>query len=92
MEKFEELLNSLKDSLKKTITTESSADDIQKVDDLTKQADDILAEHKALVEEHKKMKDLYIKNVMSYGSADKPKDESTPRTLEEIAKEVTAKK
>ena len=92
MPKFEELIEALKDSLKKQITTESTTDQIASINALEKQVDDLSASHQTLVDEHKKMKELYIQNVVNYGSADKPKDQSTPRTLEEIAREVLAKK
>lgn len=91
MEKFIDLINALKAELNKQITTDSSTEQIEAIDSLKKKVDDIESSHNELVEEHKKMKDLYIKNVVNYGSADKPKDEnSTPKTLEEIAKEVLA--
>ena len=92
MEKFEELIEALKDDLKKQITTESTTDQIATIEKLEKQVDDLASSHQTLVDEHKKMKDLYIQNVVNYGSAEKPKDQSTPRSLEEIAKEVLAKK
>ena len=92
MEKFEELIEALKDSLKKQITTESTTDQIASINALEKQVDDLSASHQILVDEHKKMKDLYIQNVVNYGSAEKPKDQNTPRSLEEIAREVLAKK
>lgn len=92
MEKFEELIKALKDDLKKQITTESTTDQIATIEKLEKQVDDLSASHQILVDEHKKMKDLYIQNVVNYGSAEKPKEQGTPRSLEEIAKEVLAKK
>ena len=88
---FNELLQACKDSLKKTITTESTTEEIASVEALDKQLDQLGESHQQLVAEHKKMKDIYIEKVLNYGTSQKPREEGTPRSLEEIAQEIISK-
>ena len=92
MTKFAEQLQALKDSLKKTITSESTTEDISRVDELEKQLDQLGESHQQLVTEYSKMKDIYIEKVMNYGTSSEPRDDDAPKSLEEIANEVIAKR
>lgn len=87
MAKINDLISNFKKKLKDGITTDTSADEIARVDSLCAELDGIEQEANLNLKETSDMKDMYIKAIKNQGSKEAPKEEgaTTPRTLEEIA-------
>ena len=93
MPTINELIAKVKENLKATITTESSADYIKKVDGFVSELDGIEQEANHIIKEKSDITDMYIKAVKNQGSTEQPKDEedAKPKSLEDIATEVINK-
>lgn len=92
--KVEELLATLKGQLRSSLTKDSSADDIKKVESYEKQIDEVVSEHGKVVKEKEEVTQLYIEaSKKDIGSKDEPEDESKEQvtSLEDIAQELVDK-
>lgn len=92
MNKFEETLQQVQNSIKARITKDTPAEEVEKLGQLSTEVDKLGTLYKEEQEECSKMKDLYIKSINSYGTKELPSGEKTPRSLEEIAKAVVDKR
>lgn len=94
MTKFEETLKKVQDELIALGKQEGiSTDTLDKITALNSKVNELGTQHQDLVEKHSNLKDLYIKNVSNFGTSKLPEDETggkTPRTMEEIAKDILA--
>ena len=94
MKNFEDLLNAVNTSLNSMVSSESTTEQIEKVNSIKTQLEELQKSHNNLVEEHSKIKDLYIESVKNYGTAVAGSNEigqKQPRTLEQIAQEILNK-
>lgn len=93
MPTINELIAKAKENLKATLSKESSADDIKRIDGFCAELDGIEQEANNIIKEKTDITDMYIKAVKNQGSADQPKDDedAKPKSLEDIATEVINK-
>lgn len=88
---FKERLDALRAEVKSRITSESSEEDIKKVNDTTAELDELEKEHNAVVAENAKFKDTIVKMVLQEGDSNQPPDdasgEAKPKSIEEIVAE-----
>ena len=96
MTKFEETLKKVQGSIKELMTEKDISDEkLEKLTELNAQVKELDQQHQGLVESYVKVRDKYIENITQTGSTKKPEEvegAGQPRTLEEIATEVLAKK
>ena len=96
MTKFEEALKKVQDSIKELMTEKDISDEkLEKLTELNAQVKELDQQHQGLVESYVKVRDKYIENITQTGSTKKPEEvdgSEQPRTLEQIASEVLAKK
>lgn len=93
MKTIKQMIDDLKQSLKNTLTKDSSKEDIDRVDGFCKELDNVEQGHNQVVKEKQDITEMYIKAVKNQGTTEKPKEETPtePRSLEDIAKEVVEK-
>ena len=94
MAKFGETLKLVQDGLKKLMTEEGISDErLEELTELNAQVTELDKQHQGLEENYAKVRDKYIQSITEYGTSKKPDEvDGQPRTLEEIAAEVLAKK
>lgn len=96
MTKFEEALQKVQESIKNLMTEKDISDEkLEKLTELNAQVKELDQQHQGLVESYVKVRDKYIENITQTGSTKKPDEDdgsSQPRTFEQIASEVLAKK
>ena len=93
MPTINELIAKVKGDLKATLTSNSSAEEIKRVDGFVSELDGIEQEANNIIKEKTDITDMYIKAVKNQGSPEQPKDDedAKPKSLEEIATEVINK-
>ena len=92
---FKDTLAQVKESIKTMMTEKDISDEkLNALTSLNAQVDDLAKQHQDLEESHSKMKDKYIDAITNYGTTKKPDevDGGQPRTFEQIAQDVLAKK
>ena len=95
MSKFDETLKEVKETIKTLMTKENIEDsEIETLTKLNGQVDELGKQNQELVEKHSKMKDKYIEGVLNFGTSKKPDeiDGGSPRSMEDIMKDVLSKK
>lgn len=95
MSKFDETLKEVKEAIKTLMTKENIEDsEIETLTKLNGQVDELGRQNQELVEKHSKMKDKYIEGVLNFGTSKKPDeiDGGSPRSMEDIMKDVISKK
>lgn len=95
MTKFEETLKKVQESIKTLMTEENISDEkLEKLTELNTQVKELDQQHQGLVESYVKVRDKYIENITQTGTTQKPDEVEggQPRTFEQIASEVLAKK
>ena len=96
MNKYEELMAKTKSQLKDSITKESSQKEIAWVQSIDKSLDELLEEHKKLLEENSSLKDSLIESVKNTGfKVNKESDDigiqEETKSLDEIMMEELSK-
>lgn len=93
MPTINELIAKVKENLKATLTSNSSAEEIKRVDGFVSELDGIEQEANNIIKEKSDITDMYIKAVKNQGSPEQAEDEkeAKPKSLEEIATEVINK-
>ena len=91
---WKEQVEALKGKFQSRITTESTPEEVNEVNDLVAEIDSLDSAYNELVQEHAKTKEALVRMVVNQGSSDKPGDESSgskPKTIEECVAEELAK-
>lgn len=93
MPTINELIAKVKENLKATLTSNSSAEEIKRVDGFVSELDGIEQEANNIIKEKSDITDMYIKAVKNQGSTEQAEDEkeAKPKSLEEIGTEVINK-
>ncbi|MBO7716802.1 MAG: hypothetical protein J6S85_24760 [Methanobrevibacter sp.] len=97
MPTIQEKMEAIKSYLQGMIKPEMEVNTITSINDQIKMCDEVIEDSKKTQDELVQAKEVIIKVVKNSGSSDTPKDDSnpvskTPRSLEEIAKEISNKK
>lgn len=95
MTKFGEALQKVQETIKTLMTEENISDEkLEKLTELNTQVKELDQQHQGLEESYAKVRDKYIESITQYGTAKKPEEVegSQPRTIEQIAQDVLAKK
>ena len=96
MTKFGEALQKVQETIKTLMTEENISDEkLEKLTELNTQVKELDQQHQGLEESYAKVRDKYIESITQYGTTKKPDEVdggSQPRTMEQIASEVLAKK
>ena len=91
MEEFKQKIEEIKSEFTTRITPDSSAEEIEKINQSTAKVDELNEMYLKVTDENRKLKDVMAKMVTSQGSSDKPNDSSDPTdkplTLDEIIQE-----
>lgn len=89
---WKEQVEALKGKFQSRITTESTPEEVNEVNDLVAGIDSLDSAYNELLEEHAKTKEALVRMVVNQGNGDKPRDDtdgSKPKTIEEcVAEEV----
>ena len=88
---FKEQIDALKGKIQSKITAESSAEEIQEMNDLMGEFDALETSHNAVVTENAKFKDTIVRMVTTQGDGNAPKDDSNgskTMSIEEAIAEV----
>ena len=91
---WKEQVEALKGKFQSRITTESTPEEVNEVNDLVAGIDSLDSTYNELVQEHAKTKEALVRMVVNQGSSDKPRDDvdgSKPKTIEECVAEELAK-
>ena len=89
---FEKRLETLIGKVKSKIKPESTAEEVEEVNDLLNDLNALKDYHSKVVEENGQFKDTIVRMVVSQGSSDKPangSDGSKTMTIEEAVAEVS---
>lgn len=96
MTKFEETLQKVQESIKTLMTEQEIPQDrLDKLTELNSQVKELDQQHQGLVKSYTSVRDKYIEGLTNFGTTKKPDEadgSSQPRTFEQIASEVLAKK
>lgn len=92
MPKFLELIDTISKNAKAKLNSSSSEEEINAVNDLTKNLDELKKEHESLEAENGRLKDKIIESIRSVGSGEPPADEKQEKSLEEIIASVAKQK
>lgn len=97
MEKWQEKVKEIKEEFTTRITQDSSAEEIEKINQSTAKVDELDKMYLEVEQENRKLKDAIARMVTSQGSSDKPNDpsdpnETKPLTLDEIIAEKLKQK
>lgn len=87
MTKFEELLANSKNQINALITKESKSEEIERISNISKGMDDLLASYNEATKEIQSLKEIIVKQVNNQGSSKQDDDETTgakQKTLDEI--------
>ncbi len=92
MEEFKQKIEEIKSEFTTRITPDSSAEEIEKINQSTAKVDELNEMYLKVTDENRKLKDVMAKMVTSQGSSDRPNDSSDPNetkplTLDEIIQE-----
>ena len=91
MEEFKQKIEDIKAEFTTRITPDSSAEEIEKINESTARVDELNEIYSKVVDENRKLKDAMARLVLSQGSSDRPNDSSDPTdkplTLDEIIQE-----
>jgi len=94
--KFGEALKKVQETIKTLMTEEGISDErLEKLTELNSQVKELDTQHQGLEESYAKVRDKYIESITQFGTTKKPEEVdggSQPRTMEEIASAVLAKK
>jgi len=94
--KFGEALKKVQETIKTLMTEEGISDErLEKLTELNTQVKELDTQHQGLEESYAKVRDKYIESITQFGTTKKPEEvdgESQPRTFEQIASDVLAKK
>lgn len=93
--KFGEAMKKVQESIKDLMTEEGISDErLEKLTELNTQVKELDTQHQGLEESYAKVRDKYIESITQFGTTKKPDevDGGQPRTFEQIASEVLAKK
>lgn len=84
--KFKEKIDDIVKNLKAQITTETSADDVTKIEAIIKDVQGLEEDHNKVVEDGRKFKEKYINMIDNFGTDQVPDNEAsdTPKSFEEI--------
>lgn len=95
METFKEILEAIKNEAKGQITSDSTQEQIEKVDNHMKSLEKLEASHNELVTENAKLKDTIVRMVQTQGNDKAPGDDSSGRkplsideAMSQVAKET----
>lgn len=94
MNEWEKRVEALKQRFTSRITTESTADEINDLNDAAAEVDALNEQYQKSLEENAKLKETIVRMVQTSGNSETPADESggsKPKTLEEIIAEEQAK-
>ena len=89
MNKTMELIESLKKDILESVTTELTTEQSEKLVGFTKKLDEIGEEHKKTEDAYVDIKGKYIEGLKTFGTKVTPVDEEKPKSLEEIAEEIS---
>lgn len=92
MSKFLELIDTISKQAKAKLNSSSSEEEINAVNDLTKNLDELKKEHENLEAENGRLKDKIIESIRSVGSSEPPADDKKEKSLEEIIASVANQK
>ena len=97
MEKWQEKVKEIKEEFTTRITQDSSAEEIEKINQSTAKVDELDKMYLEVEQENRKLKDAIARMVTSQGSSDMPHDpsdpnENKPLTLDEIIAEKLKQK
>lgn len=91
---WKEQVEALKGKFQSRITTESTPEEVNEVNDLVAGIDSLDSAYNELLNEHAKTKEALVRMVVNQGSSDQPRDDvdgSKPKTIEECVAEELAK-
>lgn len=93
MNKFNDMMSTLKAKINARMTKESPKEVLDFIAEVNKDLDDMQESYNILSVEKTEIQDMYIKSIRKQGSTELPKEETpaTPRTLEEIGADIIAK-
>lgn len=96
MTKFGEALQKVQETIKGLMTEDGISDEkLEKLTELNTQVKELDQQHQGLEESYAKVRDKYIESITQFGTTKKPDEDDgsgQPRTFEQIAQDVLAKK
>lgn len=89
---FKEKTDAIIKKLSSQITGDTPAEKIEEINSIVNDVKELEKDHNNVVEDKRKITEKYISVIDNYGTDEAPSNDDTPKTLEEIAAEVVAKR